>query len=382
MLTLGFPDGHEMVLPRYVMASSPGLLLATARGGQGVFLTSDDIDAARAMITNILQRPTVAGTTLDLAKLRELCDQLGDVGKPSGRDTPPTIVSAKGQRLLRIMAAQAAIRKELSVKIVYRCADCGDRQISDPEYEANKHQQEESQFIIAMIGAVLGSMPGGNVGQEERICARCKGKNFDSPTLATFCRECHKLRDENVLVKCPDCGFNFLSLEHGNIWEGIGDATQEFKLSVNLTLLGEAIPKFESQLYDGQVRALSEAISAEETLLGMCRCAWHTEFGRHVALLFTSNKLVWSWETPMSDTESGMVKWQDIQRVRDYDDTGVPRFCGFQLDLRNGKTIIFAGFPGIGIRLSERSMSFDLQGVRDLVRELVSKGSTGAGTVT
>jgi hypothetical protein len=137
-----------------------------------------------------------------------------------------------------------------------------------------------------------------------------------------------------------------------NLWEGIGDATREFELNVNRALLRDAIPKFEDRLYTGQARALEKAVSAEETLLGMCRCAWRTEFGRHVALLFTSRKLVWSWETPVSGTDSGIVAWQGIQRVRDYNDMGVPGFCGFQLDLRNGESLMFTGFRGIGIRLS------------------------------
>jgi DNA-directed RNA polymerase subunit RPC12/RpoP len=201
------------------MASSPGLLLATARTGQGVFLTTRDVDAARAMITDILRRPTAAGATLDMAKLRELLGQLEDAGKPCGRDTAPIIVSAKGQRLLRIIAAQAAIRRELPLKIVYRCADCGNPNISDPEYEASKHQREEVRFIIAMINALLGSVPDSE-GQEERICSKCKGRNFDPPILATFCRKCHELRDENVLVKCPDCGFDFLSLERRTFGKG------------------------------------------------------------------------------------------------------------------------------------------------------------------
>ena len=60
---------------------------------------------------------------------------------------------------------------------------------------------------------------------------------------------------------------------------------------------------------------------------------------------------------------------------------GVPRLCGFQLDPRNGKSIMFTGFIGIGIRLSERTVNFDLRGVRELVRALVAEDALEVGVV-
>jgi hypothetical protein len=217
--------------------------------------------------------------------------------------------------------------------------------------------------------------------QGDRICDKCKGSRLDPPILATFCRKCHELRDENVLVKCPKCNFDFLSLERENLWEGIEAATQKFELNVNLALLKEAISEFEDGLYRGQARALVEAISAEEILLGMCRCAWSTELGRHVALLFTSKKLVWSWETPISAADSGMVDWRDVRRVQNYNDMGVPAFCGFQLDLRTGRSVRFTGFLGTGIRLSERTVNFSLHGIRELVTALAAEGCVECGVV-
>ena len=275
------------------------------------------------MITDILKRPTVAREALDLSVLREFLGQLDQVSRPTAPDWPPTIVSTKAQRLLRILAAQDTIRRKLPVRVLYRCTVCATPKITDPAHQIKKLQQEDATFIFDIIGALLGSLPDPNVGHEERICSNCEGANFEPAVFVTFCPECHALRDEKLLVTCPGCGFDFLSMSREDIWEGIEDAARRFRLSFNITLLEDAFPEFEHGLYKGQARALVDALSSDEVLHGMCRCAWYSELGRYVALLFTSLKIVWAWETPVSDTENGMAMWHDIQQVQDYNGMGI-----------------------------------------------------------
>lgn len=187
----------------------------------------------------------------------------------------------------------------------------------------------------------------------------------------TFCPGCRALRDESILLTCPDCGFDFLGrLDENELWVPPGKAAGEAALAGNVAALEEQAAGFENSLWPGQRQALLAALRQDERLCALCRCGLPGQVGRYVALLFTTQQLVWARESPVTAAESGAVPWSDVLAVESYNAAGPPNDRGIRLGLRAGTSLVFNDFRGQGRTFGTDPASFTVESIYAMAHAL------------
>jgi hypothetical protein len=110
---------------------------------------------------------------------------------------------------------------------------------------------------------------------------------------------------------------------------------------------------FENGLWPNQLQALVDAIEAEDRPLVMCRCGRPGESGRYLALLLTSEQLVWAWESPLSGTKSGRVHWRDVRTIHELGTPAYPQYRGFRLECDDVDPVAVVNFRGTGVSFAD-----------------------------
>jgi hypothetical protein len=232
-------------------------------------------------------------------------------------------------------------------------------------------------FLAALNFFVSSSADGSTAPvSDQPICGRCEGDELDKGVV-TFCPGCRAVRDESVLLTCPECNFDF----RGRRSKGVKDSEETFwlppekaiadaVLTRNVALLGERAPNFENSLWPGQLAALIAALRTDEQLLAMCRCGLPNQFGRYVALLFTSKQLVWTRQSPVSETTSGSVLWSAVLAVRKVQGGGSAYNAGIMLETAHHPPLVFNDFRGAGVSFSGTVKNFTVDALLAVVNDL------------
>jgi TIR domain len=138
----------------------------------------------------------------------------------------------------------------------------------------------------------------------------------------------------------------------------------------NLAKLNGVIGKFENGLYEGQKKALREMVTADERLLALCRCGFAEDTFRYVALLLTSDQLIWCRQ--LFSVRKGSMRWDEVQTVG-------PASAGFSVTTHGGTTLTFTALSETGIWFDPDRPKFGPAPVKQLVEELVASRSGQPG---
>jgi tetratricopeptide (TPR) repeat protein len=110
--------------------------------------------------------------------------------------------------------------------------------------------------------------------------------------------------------------------------------------------------KFENGFYTAQKKQLLELLNGTEQLIWLCRCARGDEVFRSVALLVTSERLIWCRESMWSSPEWGWIGWGGVKALSN-------EGLGFSITGNNDVSCVFKQITG-GIDLSGEGI--DLSG--------------------
>jgi hypothetical protein len=128
--------------------------------------------------------------------------------------------------------------------------------------------------------------------------------------------------------------------------------------------------RFENGLYDSQKKALNEMVTADERLLVLCRCGFPEDTFRYVALLLTSDQLIWCRQ--LLSVRKGSVRWDEVKTVG-------PASAGFSVTTQGGTTLTFTALTETGIWFEPDRPKFGPAPVKQLVEELVARKSGQPG---
>ncbi|MEQ4721035.1 hypothetical protein [Nonomuraea sp. B19D2] len=355
------------------MTESVGAVYLTAAQDRAVFMTGGELAVLGETLDKLQARPAVAGPPLEVEALTRLSRTV-NLGQ-NGPSAPVVVLSAGEQRWLELVRCQEAIRQTLPLRLRQVCTACGSDRILDPARRAKTakkadatrtepsgqslmHSAElfnDDHPFLAVLNLLLNvDWSEEPAAEEQEPCDRCDGDEFDR-TPITFCPECRALRDESVLVRCSECGFDFLDGATADpLWTPVADAMARRNHATLRSRAGE----FENALWPGQLEALVGAVGGDEQLVAMCRCARPGEIGRYVALLLTTEQLVWARESAFSEVKSGKVRWADMRAVREHGDQGDKYEWGVEVETADGPPLAFTDFRGVGVGLGDAPPEF------------------------
>lgn len=351
---------------------------------RAVFLTVADIATLRQSIAAFRTRPTVAGPPLDASTFDQLDASLGrSEGAAEGQRS--IALTPAEQQQLELLMDQAAIHAALPLRIRRTCTACGSERIVNPALP--KQRSGGSDKVGSIVSSVqllseghpflagLNFLAGASGGADAPpVCERCEGVDFrDTPV--TFCPACHEPRAEALLLTCPDCSHTFAPPADSSgprdtadgIWTSVRSATDAFTLSRNAALLRAQSTNFENGFYPDQLTMLVESLGPDDDLICVCRCGLPTEL-RYVALLLTSDQLVWSRQTMLSSPTGGKLAWRDIAEIREL--AGGPSPGGIEIVGLDGQVLRFANFKGSGLTFGNHQAVFTADGIREHARLL------------
>lgn len=370
------------------MAKPVGAVYLTTAKDRAVFLTGDELAVLGDTLEKLHARPTVAGPPLEIEPLERLSRavSLGE-NDPS---IPRIVLSAGEQRWLELVRGQEAIRQALPLRLRQVCTACGSNRILDPARRAKAAKTvkkadaarskpsgqtlmrsaelfDDDEPFLAVLNFLLSldwSEEPAAEGQEP--CARCDGDEFDTVPI-TFCPGCRAMREEAVLVRCPECDFHFLDGAPADpLWMPVADVMARRN---HATLRGRA-GEFENALWPDQLEALVGAVGGDEQLVVMCRCALPGEIGRYVALLLTTERLVWARQSVFSEVRSGNVRWADVRALREHGEQRDKHEWGIEVEPLDGSALTFTDFRGAGVGLTLVPPVCTVDGLLQLMTDL------------
>ena len=178
--------------------------------------TDDLRTKLQPIIDLVIAGGTIAGSPDMQTSLRQAVTVLsrGDVDRiveTAGDSTP----------YVQTLLAQGSIWDKVPLRIKAVCAVCGSERIIDPvRRDIVRKERQSHRMTNAVTQVSWRDHPWKAMARvtnealkddsEPLICFRCDGDAFICvPT--TFCPQCKKHRDEDILVKCPDCEFDFVN---------------------------------------------------------------------------------------------------------------------------------------------------------------------------
>ena len=350
--------------------------MISAGRDRAAFLRAEEVAAYRELAALVLRRPTVAGPPLDVAALARLAESL-----LSEEDIR---LSAAEADCLDMLRNQAAVRSGLPLRIRPTCAACGlaSEKLVNPARPAKSAGKpgEVAETIIDSVGLIAANPVlavirfVGGMGQiradalaDLPVCARCDGIEFDSPAV-TFCPHCHAMREESVLLACPDCDRDFpMVRDVRSPWTDEGEALAAARLATHTERLETAAGQVENSLYGGQKEYLAAALSAEHDPICLVRCGRPADTMRGVALLLTTGGLVWAYEMMTSKTVGGHLAWSQLMAVHESGPRGQQTLAFL---VRDAPPLVFNRFKGVGVQMGERACDFTASGLQRLVCDL------------
>lgn len=398
----------EDVWPEGAEVGAAGLVCATADRGRAVFLGTQDITALQQSVDLVLQRPTVAGAPLDVAAFERLARalELADVAAlPVDTDLDPIVLSVPEQDALDLLQHQAAVRAGLPQRIRYTCTACGLARTVNPARQATAAKSAKSAADQQQAGRLFGTMSTAaellgaghpflatfsllsafdesspqSAGTPDLTCERCDGNEYDAIPI-TYCPGCREPRDETVLLTCPDCSFDFAArAKNPPFWSSPEVAAGSFWLTSARISLASKVAEFENGMFPGQRAALDNALTKDDRLVAMFRCRFPGQTLRSVAVLITSQALVWTRQSLVSQVSSGRIDWSLVTRLRPTGLGEADKFdCGIEIATDTELPTRLIDFRGVGLSLTGATQAFDLPGVYRLVSRLVTAGSPAA----
>jgi tetratricopeptide (TPR) repeat protein len=135
-------------------------------------------------------------------------------------------------------------------------------------------------------------------------------------------------------------------------------------LAMNRAVLDEA--ELDGGWLGERRHAMANHISGTEQLLWLGRCGRPQDVQRHVALLVTTEQLVWCRQTYGSSARAEQTRWSEVTRVQDFGPDG------FRLVLRNGRRVDFVRVSDTGVDLTRGRLDLRSGDVRDLIRSFAT----------
>jgi hypothetical protein len=357
------------------MSEIVGAVYLTAARDRAVFLAGGDLDILRDLLDMLQARPTAAGPPLDVEAVARLSRAV-DLDEDDDRLMPEIVLSDGEQQCLELLCDQLVIREKLPLRIRQACTACGDERITNPARQAEKPDaarlkvsgqsllnsakllSDGHPFLAALSFLVDLDSTDSPTPDQKSVCTRCDGDEFTTVPV-TFCPGCRAVRDESVLIRCPECDFDFNSRGTADpLWTSLPVAVQQHNLARNQATLRAWIGKFENGIWPGQSKALMDAVGPDDRLLAMCRCGLPGEVGRYVALLITTEQLVWAWKSPISDLKSGTAYWRDVRQVREQGNKNARPNWGVRIEVASGKPVVLTDFRGTGLSAGEPPLVF------------------------
>jgi ribosomal protein L7/L12 len=132
-------------------------------------------------------------------------------------------------------------------------------------------------------------------------------------------------------------------------------------------LLARMADHFENVMWAGQRAYLVNALRPGEPVLALCRCARREDPLRQVALVLTSERLIWCRETLQGLAERGEVSWRDVRDIESYTVSGIQGLEISTADQRIGFDVFVWGVRRLG-----QTVDFSRDTVGRLMRDLAS----------
>jgi Protein of unknown function (DUF2510) len=352
---------------------SSGLVI-TADADRAAYLAADDVTAFRELISLVLRRPTAAGPPLDLVPLESLALALEATGEVA-------VDSAEADSLT-LLSEQMALRATLPLRIRPTCAACGlaNEKLVNPDKPKAGRSGEISDAIISTVDMAVehpvlavvrlmggvGKLRAGGIA-DIAVCERCDGIEFDSPTV-TFCPSCRALREESILLTCPDCQTAFRpKAMRPSFWITADQARATLRLEARRARLEVAFGEVENSLYAGQKQFLVASLTPDDEPLALLRCGRPGDPIRGVAVLITTRQLIWAYELITSKTTGGVFGWADVVGVREMGARGQQ---SLEFHLPDRPALILNRIKGSGVQLGDRVVDMSSAGLHQLACEL------------
>jgi hypothetical protein len=228
--------------------------------------------------------------------------------------------------------------------------------------------------VLAAINLLLSVDTGDEAPQvaQQPQCGVCEGGDF-AVAVVTFCPKCRAVRDESVLYFCTECGFDFVARSVvSEFWVSFAKATADALLAHNVALVRANAASFENSLRASQQKAMLDALRSDEKLIAMCRCGLPGQVGRYVALLLTTQQLIWNRQSAVSELTGSNVPWQEVLAIRAHNPAKTSSERGIQIELRDRPPLVLTDFRGTGIALNGSQVSFTVEGLFGTMHDLWS----------
>jgi hypothetical protein len=362
------------------MESYPGAMYLSEDKSLGIFVPHEYNVTAKNIVDEILGGAAVAGPEVDREVLRNLAKIIGEPGAVRDESGPPVVLSHTEALHFEVVMAQFYLRAALPYRIKRVCRTCARTVVEDPVRVAQRAEHARRTYENAVTGNRISAsqlVNGGHSGLAmlrllsappkpslEASCPSCDSTDFDRFEV-TYCPACHSLRDEFLLIECPDCDHDFIASVREHVWTTADNARQDFNVSYKHSAVTNATATLDRFLRDGQLDFLKSHITADSGIFGVARCMLIDNRKRDTIILVTAEGIHWSSKRFLVLTEDRSVSWADIGRART-NSTG----DGMELTLTNGGIITFDKFTGagalLGIGVPDKLTDFDTQTIRSL----------------
>jgi rubrerythrin len=364
----------------------PGRVYLTPDGNSGIFLTPENSAALVSIIEQVEGEPTIAGPEVDLTPLSELRHLLGMSSASVREDEPPTVLSQELAVYLELIVLHADVKGSLSPKLRFKCHNCQEEFTRDPEHLARRQAEAKARehnatlndmfridsqahahhrFGTALAVGMAMTRPRYSA---EVVCPNCGHNRLDVWDV-TNCPHCGKPRREMMLLRCPDCKYDYRERSGGPIWLPSSQAIDAFRVHWKQTAIINTVSSLWVTTMPRQIGDLIADLSPDEQLIGICKYSWMNGQKRNVIVLFTSEKVVWTVRRKALWSDRSWRAWDQIQEISSSTD-GQGELYVVQ---SNGVAVRFSGLTGPGADMSVENRPFGPLQIRQATRRMLAE---------
>jgi hypothetical protein len=361
----------------------PGIVYVTPDAEYGIFLAPQDSAVLVSIIEEVENEPTIAGPELDPTVLRELRRVLGTAKGSVREDESPIALPRELATYLELILVHAAVKAQLAPKLRFKCRDCLTEFTEDPGHLARRQAEAEARERTAVANDIFRIRSQVNAHsrfgttlatyvamtrprQEEALmCSNCHSRRFDW-WLFTFCPGCGAHRTETVLLRCPDCSYDYRELLKEPVFRPNAEVIDDFRIYWKQVAIINTVPLLWAWTGPGQIGDLMAEISPREKLLGVCKYSAVNGLKRHVIVLFTSEKVIWTVRRMGVWSDRNSRAWDQIQEISPNERSGELR-----ITLANGQVVHFNGLEGTGADMVVGNRPFGSEEIRRASRRML-----------